>query len=551
MFRSNRAVCIARNAHTIFTSGFLLLWVISSHAQTGGQQQRFISELDNMRTGLKIPGMSVAVQQNGVTILQHGLGYADLKNQIPVTPKTAFGVASITKTFASTIIMQLAEKGMLRLDDSVSKYGIDFGNANITIRHLLTHTSEGEPGTHYQYNGYRYGRLTQVVENAAGIPFYQLIMQNIIEPAGMTSSAPGINLYTYINYAKKHKEIRLFFERTFAALAKPYAVNDRGEIVESYYLDEFGTFGGLRTTTGDLLKYSRAIDKHQFLRKETQDKIFSPNKTKDGKPTPYGLGWFSQQYLGVKYYWHYGQTQGESGLFVKVPSKALTFVVLANSDRLSTPFPLGDGDLFTSPAGQLFYKYFINSDEKFPDIDYTKPANDIKALMNPSSEYLDFYNKVLVTQAAICNAHGDTTRAKQFYSVYAELNFRDVPSPRSHLVASLANVGINKDLTKEFSVDYDDTLNIVGIGENCSADYTSWCDYGWIEDSNGRILWQMQSQPAAHAGGAQKNQQVIAMIALPAGHYKLRYKSDAGHAFDNWDSAPPDHYVWGIMLYKK
>ena len=93
-------------------------------------------------------------------------------------------------------------------------------------------------------------------------------------------------------------------------------------------------------------------------------------------------------------------------------------------------------------------------------------------------------------------------------------------------------------------------IKIEGIGENCSGDFKSWCDYGWIEDSNGQIIWQMQGQPAVSAGGAIKNQRVEAVITLPSGTYTLKFKSDSGHAYDNWDSLPPDNFVWGITLFK-
>jgi CubicO group peptidase (beta-lactamase class C family) len=99
----------------------------------------------------------------GVSIvLQAGLGYADLKNGIKVTPNTTFRVASITKTFTSTIIMQLVEQGKLNLGTPITAFGIDFGNPNITVRHVLTHTSEGEPGRFFQYNGYRLSFLQKI-----------------------------------------------------------------------------------------------------------------------------------------------------------------------------------------------------------------------------------------------------------------------------------------------------------------------------------------------------------------------------------------------------
>jgi hypothetical protein len=94
-------------------------------------------------------------------------------------------------------------------------------------------------------------------------------------------------------------------------------------------------------------------------------------------------------------------------------------------------------------------------------------------------------------------------------------------------------------------------LRVYGVGEDCSGNHNSWCDYGWIEDAAGKVVWEMPGHPVASAGGAAKNQRVDAVIELPAGGYKLRYKSDWGHAYGNWDSLPPDQFFWGIVLYKK
>ena len=120
--------------------------------------------------------------------------------------------------------------------------------------------------------------------------------------------------------------------------------------------------------------------------------------------------------------------------------------------------------------------------------------------------------------------------------------------PDKLVIASITNVGVNKELAKTFTLSKSTSIKIYGVGENCSADFTQWCDYGWIESSAGKIIWQMQDQPAKHAGGAIKNQRVDAVITLPEGTYRLHYKSDYGHAYDAWDSAPPENFFWGIVL---
>ncbi len=525
-----------------------------AQAQVKKATQPFIAGLDSIRVELKIPGMAAAVMKGGSVLFVRGFGYADLENHIKATGNTTFRIASITKTFTSTLVMQLVAQGKLDLQSPISTYGLDFGNPHITVKNLLTHTSEGEPGTFYQYNGFRYGQLGPIIEKASGKPFYQVLMENIVKPLAMTSTAPGFPADSFASYIRQKKDMLPFFEREFSHLAKPYALNEKGEIVQTQYLNEFGAFGGLATTVGDLLKYSTAIDRNQFVAASIQKEIWTPNRTKNGAVTPYGLGWFTETYRGVDYYWHYGQTQGESGLFIKVPSLALTMVVLTNSINLSQPFPLGDGDLFTSPVGQLFYKYFINQDAGLARIDYQAPMPVIRKQLSAAthSPYKDFYNRELVAQAAMSILNGDTIRSRQLYDVYASLNFDGIPAlPSGHEIASIRNAGINQDVSQSFTLAKPTKIRVYGVGENCSGDFNTWCDYGLIEDSAGRMVWQMQGQPAKHAGGAIKNQKVDTEIELPAGIYKLRYKSDGGHAYNNWDSAPPDHFFWGIILFEK
>lgn len=60
----------------------------------------------------------------------------------------------------------------------------------------------------------------------------------------------------------------------------------------------------------------------------------------------------------------------------------------------------------------------------------------------------------------------------------------------------------------------------------------------------------MQKQPSVHAGGVLKNQKVTQEVVLPKGKYSLHYLSDSGHAYNHWDSLPPDHFFWGILIFE-
>src|SRR5215216_2763945 len=149
--------------------------------------------LDSLRQDLKIPAYSAAIVKNQKVIWAKGFGYADVENKIPATEHTAYHLASLTKTFASTILMQLVQEGKIKLDDPVSKYGITLeSDGVIRVRHLLSHTSEGNPGEQYRYNGNRFAELDKVIERATGKSFAELLITNILDPLGMNETAPNV-----------------------------------------------------------------------------------------------------------------------------------------------------------------------------------------------------------------------------------------------------------------------------------------------------------------------------------------------------------------------
>jgi CubicO group peptidase (beta-lactamase class C family) len=106
----------------------------------------------------------------------------------PPADSTIFHLASITKQFASTVLMALVEEGRISLDDPVSNYGVTLpGPGVILVRHLLSHTSEGVPGTSFRYNGDRFALLDAVIARGAGMPFAEALQARIAKgyaPAG-------------------------------------------------------------------------------------------------------------------------------------------------------------------------------------------------------------------------------------------------------------------------------------------------------------------------------------------------------------------------------
>ena len=136
--------------------------------------ERFEKQVDVLRNLLHIPGMSAAVVKNQQVLWAKGFGFADLENRTPVTPETVFHLASITKTFAATLILQLVEQGKLDLDEPMSRYSGDFKDDSVKVKHILSHTSQGTPGERFQFERHGYF-VTDRVDHAPGWPVFNKI----------------------------------------------------------------------------------------------------------------------------------------------------------------------------------------------------------------------------------------------------------------------------------------------------------------------------------------------------------------------------------------
>ena len=173
----------------------------------------FAVELDSLRRAHHIPGLAATVVHRGEVVLSRGYGLAYVDDEVPVTPDTPFWIASVTKTFVGLLFLGLEESGEVRLDDRIASVpewtgfcgwlagsGIVFGrdlrcDAPITVRHVLHHTAQGEPGTRFSYNPILYSRLSRYLEHTYGGSVREvegrqnrlarLVDARILAPAGM------------------------------------------------------------------------------------------------------------------------------------------------------------------------------------------------------------------------------------------------------------------------------------------------------------------------------------------------------------------------------
>ena len=174
---------------------------------------------DQMRKA-KIPGLAVAIVKEGRTVYSNGFGFADLKKKAPVTPATLFEMGSATKFFTGLAILDMEEKGLIKLDDPVEKYfpwlkmKYRGQEVSMTLRHLLhqstglqyyetlaaippstaddalekaVHTLVGKelsmaPGEGYNYTSVAYDVLGLIIQQVSGQPYEEYIKQHLFKP---------------------------------------------------------------------------------------------------------------------------------------------------------------------------------------------------------------------------------------------------------------------------------------------------------------------------------------------------------------------------------
>jgi len=311
--------------------------------------EEFETRLDHHRLESNIPGMVAGIVRDGQVIWTKAYGYENVALQKAVTNSTIFHLASLTKTFASEVIIHLVDENSIDLNDPVSDYGITLEEDGVVrVIHLLTHTSQGVPGSQYRYNGDRYALLSNVIQSATGKSFDQQATERIMQPLGLQNTAPSdmhlaaLNGFDTISLKQN--------------TAQGYSSNGNQAVD---YPKPFSTAAGLISNIDDMLIYAAAYDGYILLNDSLKEKVFSPMKANDGKTLPYGLGWFIQQREEIKITWHYGYWTGMSSLIIRVPEKKISFVLMANSDMLSAPYPLGNGDIWVSPYAKEFLKSFV------------------------------------------------------------------------------------------------------------------------------------------------------------------------------------------------
>ncbi len=300
----------------------------------------------------KMPALSVAVGKDQRLAWSAGFGMAELENSVPARALTVYRTASLVKPITAVAVMQLAERGKLDLDAPIQKYVPAFPEKPwpITARLLLSHQSGirhyrvfpdevgntrhytdlleplklfaadplgFEPGAKFLYSSYGYCLLGAAVEGACGAKFVDYLRENILVPAGMEHTR-----------ADSVQDI-------IPNRARGYRLNAAGIIENCALADTSNKIpaGGLVSTVEDLLKFTVALNQGRLVKSETREQMYTAQKTRDGQPAPFGLGFGIQESQGLKWVAHVGDQQGVSALLASLPAQGFTVVLITNLER--------------------------------------------------------------------------------------------------------------------------------------------------------------------------------------------------------------------------
>src|SRR5215208_5291846 len=296
----------------------------------------------------QIPGVSLAVIKDGQIVLARGYGLANVEHQVPVKPETIFQSGSTGKQFTATAIMMLMEEGKLTLDDKITKYFPDGPETwrNITVRHLLTHTSgmtdypqdfdmrrdytEDElfqrlknvplafqPGEKWSYSNLAYVMLGILIHKVSGKFYGDFLQERVFKPLGMTTARVISEADIVPNRAAGYRLVN-------------------GQLKnQSWVSPSLNTTadGALYLTVYDMAKWDAALYTEKLLKKSSLEQMWTPVKLNDGKTFPYGFGWALGEVRGHRIVEHGGAWQGFKSFISRYIDDKLTVVLFANQAR--------------------------------------------------------------------------------------------------------------------------------------------------------------------------------------------------------------------------
>ncbi|HEY8175187.1 MAG TPA: serine hydrolase, partial [Gemmatimonadaceae bacterium] len=305
----------------------------------------------------RVPGVAVAIVDKG-NVSARGYGYANIEHMVPVTDETIFESGSLGKMFTSTAVMLQVEDGKLALTDPITKFFPDAPAAwrDITVRHLLTHTSgiadtytgdfdfrkdytedqlaqmaygqklEFPAGSRWNYSNTGYVLLGIIIHKVSGQFYGDVLADRVFKPLGMTTTQIITEADIVPNRAAGYHIVNGQIKNQDWVAPKLNTTAD----------------GSLYLSLRDLLVWQAAVKRRAILRPESWDLILTPLRLNSGKIYPYGFGWALDERGGKPLQQHGGSWQGFKTQLSRFIGDDLTIIVLANLAQ-ADPARFADG----------------------------------------------------------------------------------------------------------------------------------------------------------------------------------------------------------------
>lgn len=286
------------------------------------------------------------IARDGKPVFVKSYGMANYELGAPNKPDTTYLLGSLVKQFTAVAVLQLQERGKLKVGDPICRYLENCPQSwnGITLHHLLTHTSgipnfsslpdwdeklamlsytrpelvalfrdlplDFVPGKKFHYSNSGYMLLGLIVERVSGRRYDDYLKENIFRPVGMTRTYSGETRALVPGRATGYYSVGTDF--ISARLVSPTV--------------DLGT-SGIYSTVGDLSLWGNALTADRLISRASREAMFTPDK--DG----YGYGWFVDEKHGRPIQFHSGSDNGFSTNITRFPADGLTIIVLSNSDR--------------------------------------------------------------------------------------------------------------------------------------------------------------------------------------------------------------------------
>lgn len=364
--------------HTSMKQGVIYLHVLTCiflfPVLAAGQNK--VAQLDNYFSSLAKNGSfngNVLVAENGKIVYERSFGYADFSTKRLNGPATSFPAASITKTVVATSILQLQERGKLNIDDPYIKYFPSFPYPVITLKQLLSHTSQLPSSAFYRYldsvrkiapdtffvnadvipslinmkkplvgvakendrssfaySNVNYYLLALLIEKLSGMPYAAYLKKNIFMPAGMESTSLS-EFYFGLdkNECAEHRYKYLFQDTP----ERVDTVSDLAYIFKTY---NFKGHGDMVSTVRDLLKYDKALYSGKLISPASLHLAYRAVVPGATETSGYGLGWsiWPDSSKG-KMVLHHGGGIGIEAMLIRNITKHQTVILFDNAKNLA------------------------------------------------------------------------------------------------------------------------------------------------------------------------------------------------------------------------